>query len=126
MRRELKIGDSQIITIENGIVHIPLMGDSWMTQYEVAGLFECFVSKVNSNIRSILKSAVLRESDVCRSYHYQNGNSVEQYNLEIIIALSFRIESKNAQVFRKWLLRKLSKAKIPETLIMAIKNPILN
>ena len=126
MRRELKIGDSQIITIENGIVHISLFGDSWMTQHEIVGLFECFVSKVNSNIRSIFKSGVLCESDVCRIYHYQNGNSVEQYNLEIIIALSFRIESKNAQVFRKWLLRKLSKAKIPETLIMAIKNPILN
>ena len=126
MKRELKIGDSQLITIENGIVHIPLFGDSWMTQHEVADLFECFVSKVNSNIRSILKSGVLCESDVCRIYHYQNGNSVEQYSLEMIIALSFRIESKNAQVFRKWLLRKLSKAKIPETLIMAIKNPILN
>jgi hypothetical protein len=126
MRRELKIGDSQIITIENGIVHIPLFGDSWMTQHEIADLFECFVSKVNSNIRSILKSAVLCESDVCRSYHYQNGSFVEEYSLEMIIALSFRIQSRNADVFRKWLTKKLSKAKIPETLIMAIKNPILN
>jgi len=126
MKRELKIGDSQIITIENGIVHIPLFGDSWMTQHEVADLFECFVSKVNSNIRSILKSGVLCESDVCRIYHYQNGNSVEQYSLEMIIALSFRIESKNAQVFRKWLLRKLSKAKIPEILIRSIQNQLLN
>jgi hypothetical protein len=33
MRRELKIGDSQIITIENGSVHIPLFGDCWMTQH---------------------------------------------------------------------------------------------
>ncbi len=115
-----------IITIENGIVHIPQSVDAWMTQHELAELFGCFVSKVNSNIRSIFKSGVLREADVCRTHYYQNGNFVEVYSLEIIIAFSFRIQSRNAELFRKWLTRKLTKAQIPETLIIAIKNPMLN
>lgn len=119
MRRE-------IISIKNGIVHIPQSVDVWMTQHEITDLFGCFVSKVNSNIRSILKTGVLQEADVCRIYHYKSGNYVEQYNLEMIVALSFRIQSKNAEVFRKWLTRKLSKSEIPEILITAIKNPILN
>lgn len=114
------------ITIENGIVHIPQSIDVWMTQHEITDLFGCFVSKVNSNIRSILKTGVLQEVDVCRTYHYKSGNFVEQYNLEMIVALSFLIQSKNAEVFRKWLTRKLSKSEIPEILITAIKNPILN
>lgn len=118
--------ENRIITIENGIVHIPQSVDVWMTQHEITDLFGCFVSKVNSNIRSILKSGVLREADVCRTYHFQNGNFVIQYNLEMITALSFRIQSRNAEMFRKWLTKKLIKAEIPEMLIMAIKNLILN
>lgn len=116
----------EIITIENGIVHMPQSVNVWMTQHEITDLFGCFVSKVNSNIRSILKNGILRETDVCRTYHYPNGNSVEEYGLEMIIALSFRIQSRNAEIFRGWLTRKLFKSEIPEMLIMAIKNPILN
>ncbi|HCO68706.1 MAG TPA: protein-tyrosine kinase [Dysgonomonas sp.] len=116
----------ETITIENGIVSVPASAEIWMTQHEITDLFGCFVSKVNSNIRSILKSGVLRETEVCRIYYYQNGNFVEVYSLEIIIALSFRIGSKNAEIFRKWLIRKPTKPEIPEMLIRAIKNPTLN
>lgn len=116
----------EIIRIENGIVHIPQSVDCWMTQHELANLFECFISKVNSNIRSKLKSDVLNESDVCRTFHYQNGSFVEQYNLGMITALSFRIKSKNTEVFRNWLFRKISKVEIHEMLIVSIQNAILN
>lgn len=116
----------EVIIIENGIMHIPQSFDICMTQHEIADLFGCFVSKVNSNIRSIIKSGVLCETDVCQTYHYQNGSFVGIYNLEMIIALSFRIQSRNAEVFRKYLIRKLTKSEIPEMLIMSIQNPILN
>lgn len=116
----------EIITIKNGMVSVPVAGDIWMTQHEITDLFGCLVSKVSSNIRSILKSEVLKELDVCRMYHYQNGNSVKQYNLEMIIALSFRIQSRNAEVFRQWLTRRLTKSEIPEILTMSIQNPMLN
>jgi hypothetical protein len=66
-----------------------------MTQHELADLLQCFVAKVNANVRSILKSGVLDENKVCRIYNYKSGNSVEQYKLEMIIALSFRIMSYN-------------------------------
>lgn len=114
------------ITIENGIVSVPASTEIWMTQHEIANLFGCFVSKVSSNIRSILKNGVLLESNVCQIYHYQNDNFVEVYSLEVIVALSFRIQSRNAEIFRKWLINKLIKVQIPEILIMHIENPILN
>ena len=106
MKRELKIGNSQIIRIDNGIVYLP-QSEIWMTQYELAKMFEVFVAKVSSNIRSILKTGVLDERTVCRTYYYKDGGSVEQYNLEMITALSFRIQSRNAQVFRNWMMRKM-------------------
>jgi hypothetical protein len=51
---------------------------------------------------------------------------MEQYNLEITTALSFRIESWNAEVFRKYLLRGVLKTGIPEILTISIQNPILD
>ncbi|MFV0555152.1 MAG: protein-tyrosine kinase [Mangrovibacterium sp.] len=103
----------EIVKIERGAVHVPKSNHIWMTQHEITSLFGCFVSKVNSNIRSILKSGVLRESDVCRTYNYQDGSFVEQYHLEMIIALSFRIQSRNAKAFRKWLTKRLCEVEIP-------------
>lgn len=99
--------NGNIITIENGTVSVPATNEIWMTQHEIADLFECFISKVNVNVRSILKSGVLNETKVCRTHNYKNGNSVEQYNLEMIIALVFRIKSRNAEVFREWLMGKV-------------------
>jgi hypothetical protein len=89
-----------------GIVINAPHNEIWMTQHELADLFQCFVGKINANIRAILKSGVLDETKVCRTYYYKNGNCVEQYNLEMIVALSFRIRSYNADAFREWLVKK--------------------
>ena len=98
--------EREIITIENGTVSVPADIEIWMTQHELADLFQCFVAKVNANVRSILKSGVLDETKVCRTYRYKDGNSIEQYGLEMIVALSFRIRSYNADAFREFIVRK--------------------
>jgi len=91
------------ITIEEGRVTIrPTVGGVWLTRYEIADIFGVFISAINSNIRSILKSEILRESEVCR--RRENGNGfVEVYNLEMITALAFRLKSRRAQYFREWI-----------------------
>ncbi len=99
----------EVITIENGVVSVPASAEIWMTQHQLADLFQCFVGKINANVRAILKTGVLDETTVCRTYHYKNDNFVEQYNLEMIIALSFRIQSRNAEVFRKHIIEKLTR-----------------
>lgn len=96
----------EIITIENGVVSVPASADIWMTQHQIADLFGCFVSKVNANIRAILKTGILDENVVCWTYRYENGNAVTPYNLEMIIALAFRIRSRNAEIFREYIIRK--------------------
>ena len=86
----------------------PIDNEVWLTQSELAGLFECFTAKIASNIRAILKTGVLDKTAACRIYYYRNGNSVEQYNLEMIIALSFRIRSYNADTFRGFIMRNVA------------------
>jgi hypothetical protein len=96
------------ITIENGrvVVTPALDGTVWKTKHEIARLFGCFVAKVVSNISSILKSGVLNESRVCRFHRYRDGGGVELYSLEMIVALSFRIDTRNADTFRRWLMER--------------------
>jgi len=91
---------------ENKVVIKSIDGTVWLTQSQIADLFECFTGKVSSNIRAILKTGVLDEREVCKTHHYKNGNFVEIFNLEMITALSFRIKSRNAGLFRSFIMKK--------------------
>jgi hypothetical protein len=96
----------KIIISESGVKITPANGNVWLSEHQIAGLFGVFVSKVSSNIKAILKSGVFWENEVLYSYHYANGNSVDLYNLEMITALSFRIKSRNSEIFRNWLMKR--------------------
>lgn len=98
---------TQPITIENGRVTIrPIADGVWLTQSQIADLFGVFTAAVHANIRVILKSGVLHEEHVCRRTRCRNGNIVERYNLEMIVALAFRLKSENAEVFRRWIVER--------------------
>jgi hypothetical protein len=76
-----------------------------MTPSEIADLFGVFVSAVGANIRSILKNEVLDERRVRRVIKHRNGNETTLYNLEMITALAFRLTSRNADLFRRWVIQ---------------------
>lgn len=80
---------------------IPVNGTVWMSESQIAALFSVFVSKIGSNIRSIFKNNLLRAQEVMHT-HYYAGGSVDLYNLEMITALAYRIDSPAAELFRKW------------------------
>ena len=98
---------TQPITIENGRVTIrPTATGVWRTQSQIADLFGVFTAAVSTNIRAISKSGVLHEEHICRRTRCRNGNIVERYSLEIVAALSFRLKSENAEVFRRWIVER--------------------
>ncbi|MCD8174158.1 MAG: protein-tyrosine kinase [Alistipes sp.] len=85
--------EPKFITIENGQVTVrPTKNGIWLTQNEIARLFEVFVPAVNANIRSILKKSVLREEAVCKDI-----DLLRVYNMEMITALAFRLKSGKAE-----------------------------
>ncbi|MDR2968947.1 MAG: protein-tyrosine kinase [Tannerellaceae bacterium] len=100
--------DRGFISIDNGRVVVTPAADGtvWMSKHQIADLFGCFVAKVVSNIPIILKSGVLDEGMVCRFHRYRDGGGVELYNLEMITALAFRIGTRNANIFRRWLMER--------------------
>ena len=69
-----------IITItETGVA---LTGNVWMTDYEITDLFGVTFSAINSQIKAIFKSGVLREHDTCQYTHLENGNRADTYNMD--------------------------------------------
>lgn len=98
---------TQPITIENGRVTIRTTANGvWLTQSQIADLFSVFTAAVSANIRAILKSSVLCEDRVVRRTRCRNGNIVERYDLEMIMTLAYRLKSKNAEVFRRWIVER--------------------
>lgn len=83
-------------------------GTIWMTVNEIADLFGIYALIINKHLKSIFKDGLLREPDVTKEYRYTRNEKEEYictyYNLEVIIFLSFRIQSLYTKAFRKWVL----------------------
>lgn len=81
-------------------------GNVRMTDYEIAGLLDVSLPAVNSRIRSIYKSGALKESDTYQCIRLENGNRADAYNMAMITALAFQLNSRPANTFREWIIRK--------------------
>ena len=76
-----------------------------MSKNDIARLFNCFNQKIETNLRSIFNSHLLREEDVSFTYRYTDKGVEKQivyYNLEVLIFLSYRIATFEAKIFRQF------------------------
>ena len=98
MRRIIK-------TDENG--NIRIAGNShteiWMTVWEIAELFNASVSSIQKEIKAIRKSGILTDYEACKYIRMENGYSADIFNLDIIIAVAYGVNSCYPHGFRKWL-----------------------
>ena len=96
-----------IITIsENSAVTIPTV-PVWMTQQEMSDAFNVFGCDIRRAIRAIYKNMELLESDTMRYVRQDNGISYDVYSLEMVIAIAFRLRTKECMAFRRFVMRKL-------------------
>ena len=90
-----------IITIsKNGVVGIP-SAPVWMTQFEIADLFGVFSCVVRKAIQSIYKNKELNEVETQKYIRQTDGISYDVYNLEMVVAVAFRICSRERFVINK-------------------------
>lgn len=100
-----------IITIsETGVVIMPT-APIWMTQFEIADLFGMFSCDVRKAIRSIYKNKELNELGTMKYLKQPDGISYDVYNIEVIIAVAFRICSKESILFRQCIINKMRATK---------------
>ena len=113
-----------IITIsETGTITIPT-APVWMTQFEIADLFGVFSCDIRKAIRVIHKNKELNEADTMRYIRQSDGISYDVYSLEMIIAVAFRICSKESILFRRFIISKmnLTMKETPITLFVSYDN----
>lgn len=99
----------EIITIdEYGRLNIPTGTVSvWMTEAEIVELFGTTAGAVHTAIKALLEENVLHDYEVCRYVRLGNGNGADVYNMEVVVALAFRIRSQGAARLREYILRTL-------------------
>lgn len=78
----------------------------WLTQKLMAELFEVSVPTVNEHLKNIFSAGELDENSVIRKFRITASDGKEyqakHYNLDTIIALGYRVNSKRATQFRIW------------------------
>lgn len=110
-----------IITIsETGVVIMPT-APIWMTQFEIADLFGVFSCDVRKAIRSIYKNKELNELGTMKYLKQPDGISYDVYDIEMIIAVAFKICSKESVLFRRFIINEINTIKkaTPITLFVA-------
>lgn len=77
----------------------------WMTLPEIVELFGTTAGTIRAAIKAILKENALHDYEVCKCVRLDSGNSADVYNMEVVVALAFRLNTYPASVFRKWLVK---------------------
>ena len=96
----------------NGAIELPVdvtQETIWATQRQIASLFEVNTPAIYKHISNILKDGELeKKSTISKMEIVQKEGSrnvkreVEIYNLDMVISVGYRVNSKKATAFRKW------------------------
>ncbi len=78
----------------------------WLTQKLIAELFGKGRSTITEHLRNIFDEAELVENSVCREFRHTGSDGkryqTKFYNLDAIISVGYRVNSKRATQFRQW------------------------
>jgi len=83
----------------------------WLTQKFIAELFQKGRSTITEHLKHIFEDAELDEKEVCRDFRHTANDgktyTAKYYNLDAIISVGYRVNSKKATQFRQWATRVL-------------------
>lgn len=118
------MGKYKITITDNGSVNTP--SKVKMTIPEIAYLFGIFYQTTKREVRTIEKSGIAG-GDLSSPCKVEGKNIYsEYYGLEMIIVLTFRLQSPNADILRKWIINKVIRGNILTTLVLPLQNATLN
>ena len=107
MNSSIEIYSSQDGSIQ---LKVKLENDTvWLTQSQMAELFGVDRTSIVRHIRNIYKSEELDQNSTCAKNaqvrtegHRSILREIPYYNLDMIISVGYRVNSKNATSFRRW------------------------
>lgn len=81
----------------------------WLTQKMMTTLYDVDVRTINEHIKKIYLDSELDEDTTIRKFRIvqtegsrQVARDIKHYNLQMIIAVGFKVNSERAVQFRKW------------------------
>ncbi len=75
----------------------------WLTQEEMALLFDVDVGRISRHIKNIFNEGELpRKSNLRKTQFAQSDKPIGLYSLDVIISVGYRVKSKRGIVFRRW------------------------
>ncbi len=96
-------------------INVTFEGETvWLNQNQLVELFESSRTNIIEHIQNIFKEGELDEVSTCRKFRQvqMEGNrevkrAIEHYNLDLIISVGYRINSKRGTQFRQWATQRL-------------------
>ena len=79
----------------------------WLTQQQIADLFGTKRPAITKHLANIYKTGELEENNTCSILEHMgnDGNqryTTKYYNLDAILSVGYRVNSRNATLFRQW------------------------
>lgn len=101
-RNEIIIFENQNVKLEVNVKDETV----WLTQKQMAELFDKDRKTITRHIQNIYKDEELDENSVCSFFEHtaEDGKKykVQYYNLDMIISVGYRVNSKRGIAFRRW------------------------
>lgn len=100
--------DILIYQTEDGQTKVEVIFDDntvWLTQEQIAELFQKSKSTVNEHLQNIFSEGELKESEVMTKFgnsEFSRQRPTQHYNLDAILAVGYRVKSHRGIQFRKW------------------------
>jgi len=103
-------GEIILYQTSDGIINLDVRLENetiWLTQAQIAQLFGTKRPAITKHLNNIYKSEELLERSTCSILEHM-GNDAKQkyqtkyYNLDVILSVGYRVNSKNATQFRIW------------------------
>jgi hypothetical protein len=99
-------GELIIYTTEDGHVSMQLRvqeGTVWLTQAEIAELFQTDISGISRHLKNIFEEGeVSQESNLQKMQIAGSDKPITLYNLDVILAVGYRVRSLRGTQFRQW------------------------
>ena len=99
---------------EDGKVHLDVVYNEetmWLTQQQLCELYQTSKSNVSEHIKHIFEDGELDKDSVVRKFRTTATDGkqyqIAHYNLDMIIALGYRVQSQVATRFRRWATQRL-------------------
>ena len=112
MSRDEQNGEFLIYQTEDGLTEVQLKapdGTVWLTQAEIAELLQTSSQNITLHIKSIYEDGELMAAATCKDYlqvrqegERQVQRSLMHYNLDMILAVGYRVRSSRGTQFRRW------------------------